>query len=612
MRNNNRITAVSASISALLTLLPIAALAEQTQAIQNNLESSPLIVTATRTASNVDQVLATSIVIDRKEILESQALTIADVLRNQTSINVASNGGPGQTSSIFIRGAESDHTLIMIDGVKMNPGTIGVAAIQNIPLNMVDRIEVIMGPRSTLYGSDALGGVIQIFTRKGETTEAGWRFGSYNTQELSASYHLKKGGVRMGIDLSGARTDGIPARSDTTEDSPYTNDSINLKLGNTFGNTELDFQFLGSNGRTDYYDFVLTPVAQDYTNTTSSLNARINATDNWVSKLLLSYFEDDIQQRQSADYLKTTRYELDWQNDIVIGSANLVTAGIQTYRENAQSLSFGSGFDEDTDTVGLYVQDQFESGANQLTAGLRYTDLSSFDGKTTGELSYGYQASKQAKLIASYATGFRAPGSTDRFGFGGNPYLVPETSQSIELSARFNPSSVHRTRISVFHNDIDNLINYVDPDGFNGALPGRNENIDKTRTRGVELAYSFRKGAYVVDAGATLQNPEDLTTNKQLARRAKEKYNLTGRYIGSDYSVSAELTYTGERPDSAYSDIILDAFTLLNLSATKSFNDRINLGLRLENITDEDYQLADGFNTPGRSAFFDIRYMNRR
>jgi vitamin B12 transporter len=477
---------------------------------------------------------------------------------------------------------------------------------------MVDRIEVIMGPRSTLYGSDALGGVIQIFTRKGETTEAGWRFGSYNTQELSASYHLKKGGVRMGIDLSGARTDGIPARSDTTEDSPYTNDSINLKLGNTFGNTELDFQFLGSNGRTDYYDFVLTPVAQDYTNTTSSLNARINATDNWVSKLLLSYFEDDIQQRQSADYLKTTRYELDWQNDIVIGSANLVTAGIQTYRENAQSLSFGSGFDEDTDTVGLYVQDQFESGANQLTAGLRYTDLSSFDGKTTGELSYGYQASKQAKLIASYATGFRAPGSTDRFGFGGNPYLVPETSQSIELSARFNPSSVHRTRISVFQNDIDNLINYVDPDGFNGALPGRNENIDKTRTRGVELAYSFRKGAYVVDAGATLQNPEDLTTNKQLARRAKEKYNLTGRYIGSDYSVSAELTYTGERPDSAYSDIILDAFTLLNLSATKSFNDRINLGLRLENITDEDYQLADGFNTPGRSAFFDIRYMNRR
>ena len=575
---NPRITVVNASIPALLFLLPIASHAEQNPAPQNNPDVRPVIVTATRTATSVDQVLATNTVINRKEILESQALTIADVLRSQTSIDVASNGGPGQTSSIFIRGAESDHTLIMVDGVKMNPGTIGVAAIQNIPLNMVDRIEIIMGPRSTLYGSDALGGVIQIFTRRGETSEAGWRFGSYNTQELSASYHLKKGDVRMGVDLSGARTDGFPARSESTDDSPYKNNSINLKLGNTFRKTALDFQFLGSSGRTDYFDFMLTPVAQDYTNTTTSVTTRVEATDNWVSKLQLSYFGDDIQQIQSADYLKTTRYELDWQNDIVVGSANLVTAGIQTYRENAQSLSYGSGFDEDTDTIGLYVQDQFESGANQLTAGLRYTDLSTFEGKTTGELSYGYQASQATKLIASYATGFRAPGSTDRFGFGGNTDLAPETSQSIELSARFNPSSVHHTRISIFQNDIDNLINYVDPDGFNGALPGRNENIDKTRTRGIELTYSFRKGAYVVDAGATLQNPEDLTTNTQLARRAKQKYNLTGRYVGSDYSLSAELMYNGERPDSAYSDIILDAYTLLNLSATKSFSDRIHLG----------------------------------
>jgi len=611
MHNKIRTAALAAPIAFLLSLSPVVSLAEQNRENKNDPENNPVIVTATRTANSVDQVLATSTVIERKEILESQALTVADVLRTKAGIDVASNGGPGQTSSVFIRGAESDHTLIMIDGVKMNPGTIGVSAIQNIPLNMIDRIEVIMGPRSTLYGSDALGGVIQIFTRQGKTAEAGWKFGSFNTQELSASYHRKDGNIRLGIDLSAARTDGFPARTETTDDSPYKNDSLNLKLGNTFGNTDLDFQFLGSRGRTDYYDFVLTPVAQDYTNASSSLNAKINAMDNWVSKLLLSYFKDDIQQRQSTDYLKTTRYELDWQNDIVIGTSNLVTAGIQTYWENAKSLSFGSGFDEDTETVGLYVQDQFESGANQLTAGLRYTDHSSFDGKTTGELSYGYQASNATKLIASYATGFRAPGSTDRFGFGGNPDLDPETSKSIELSARFNPSSIHRTRVSVFQNEIDNLINYVDPDGFNGALPGRNENIDKTRTRGIELTYLFRKGPYVIDAGVTLQDPKDLTTGQQLARRAKEKYSITGRYVGNDYSTSAELTYTGERPDSAYSNIILDAYTLLNLSATKSFSNRIHLGLRLVNITDEDYQLADGFNTAGRSAFFDIRYMNK-
>ena len=160
--------------------------------------------------------------------------------------------------------------------------------------------------------------------------------------------------------------------------------------------------------------------------------------------------------------------------------------------------------------------------------------------------------------------------------------------------------------------EIDNLISFVDPDGFNGPAPGQNENIDETRTRGIELTYGFRRGPYVIDAGLTYQDPRDLTTDKQLARRAKEKYSLTGRYVGSDYSASAELSYTGERPDSAFSDIILDAYTLLNLSATKTFGKVINIALRLENITNEDYQLADGFNTAGRSAFFNIRYINRR
>ncbi|NOY17560.1 MAG: TonB-dependent receptor [Gammaproteobacteria bacterium] len=611
MQNNTRIAAIAASLSTLLVVLPTASLADQVQAAADDISDNKVIVTATRTANNVDQVLATSMLITRKEIQESQSLTVADILRTRTGIDIASNGGPGQTTSVFIRGAESDHTLIMIDGVKMNPGTIGVASIQNIPLNMVERIEIIMGPRSTLYGSDALGGVIQIFTRRGETAEAGWRFGSFNTQELSASYHRRDGNRRMGIDLSSMRTDGFPARMGANDDSPYKNDSINLKLGSTFGSTDLDFQVLKSRGRTDYYDFFLTPVAQDYSNTVSSLIAKIKASETWISKIKVSFFEDEIKQRQSMDFLKTRRYELDWQNDIAIGSANLLTAGVQAYQENAQSLSFGRGFDEDTDTVGLYVQDQFESGTNQLTAGLRYTDHSSFDGKTTGELSYGYQANQATKLIASFATGFRAPGSTDRFGFGGNPDLKPETSQNLELSARFNPSSVHRGRISLYQNEIDNLINYVDPDGFGGPVPGRNENIDKTRTRGIELSYSFNKGPYVVDAGVTYQDPKDLSTGRQLARRAKEKYNLIGRYVGSDYSASAELSFTGERPDSAFSNVVLDAYTLLNLSARKSFSKLINVGIRLENITDEDYQLADGFNTAGRAVFLDLRYTNR-
>ena len=593
--------AIAASLS--ITLLAIPATSQATD--------EPIVVTATRTPVSVEKSLVSTVLISRDDIEKSQAPYVTDLLRSVAGVEIASNGGPGQTTSIFIRGAESDHTLILVDGVKLNPGTIGVAAIQNMPVDMIERIEISMGPRSTLYGSDAIGGIIHIITRKGELAEVGWRFGSYDTQQLSGSLHGKPNSIRYGIDLSGTRSDGFPARVEGTEDSPYSNESMNLKLGSRFGNTDVDAGYWYSSGTTDYYDFTLTPVDQDYRNSIASLTAVTQANSSWVSNLRYSFFEDKIEQNQVDDFLQTKRHEIDWQNDVVINEQNLVTAGLQLYRENAQSLSFGSGFDEDTDSFELYAQDQFETGRHQLQAGLHYTDHSSFSSHTTGDLNYGLQASDAIRLVGNLASGFRAPSSTDRFGFGGNPELDPETSVYAELTGRFTPSQAHRGHVTFFQNEIDDLISFVDPDGFNGPIPGRNENIDETRTRGIDLGYAFRMNAFEIDAGVIYQDPKDLTTGKQLPRRAKQKATLAGRYVGSDYSLSAEAIYTGERPDSAYSDIVLDSYTLLNLSGTKTIAKQINLGIRFENITDEEYQLADGFNTAGRSVYFDIRYQNR-
>lgn len=576
------------------------------------LGAEPIVVTATRTPQNVEKSLVSTAVITREDIQNSHAPSVADLLHSVAGVEVSSYGGPGQTTSIFIRGAESDHTLVMVDGVRLNPATIGTAAIQNIPVDMIERIEISMGPRSTLYGSDAIGGVIQIFTRKGELTEAGWRFGSYDTHQVSGSLHGKTDALRYGIDLAGTRSDGFPARAEGPEDSPYRNDSINLKLGSQLGITAVDVGYWNSSGTTDYYDFQLTPVNQDYRNSIASLAAVTQAGSRWVSNLKYSYFEDRIEQNQSEDYLQTKRHEIDWQNDIDLNERNLVTAGLQVYRENARSLSFGSGFDEDIDSFEAYAQDQFESGPHQLQAGLHYTDHSAFNGKTTGELNYGFQATDAIRLIGNISSGFRAPSSTDRFGYGGNPELEPETSVYAELTGRYHPSPVHRTHLTLFQNDIDNLISFVDPDGFDGPIPGRNENIDKTRTRGIDLGYALRLNGFELDAGMVYQEPEDRATGKQLPRRAKRKYTLAGRYHGSDYNLSAEAIYTGRRPDSAYSDVVLDAYTLLNLSGTKTIARRIQLGIRFENVTDEKYQLADGFNTAGRSVFFDIRYRDRR
>ena len=299
--------AIAAAISTSLSAISSAAAAEE-----------PIVVTATRTPVNVERTLVSTVLISRDDIEKSQAPFVTDLLRSVAGVEMSTNGGPGQTTSIFLRGAESDHTLILVDGVKLNPGTIGVAALQNMPVDMIERIEISMGPRSTLYGSDAIGGVIQIITRKGELAEAGWRFGSYNTHQLSGSLHGKTDAVRYGIDLSGTRSDGFPARSEATEDSPYSNNSANLKLGSTFGNTDLDAGYWYSSGTTDYYDFLLTPVDQDYRNSIASLTAVTQASSRWVSNLRSSFFEDQIEQNQSDEYLQSKRHEIDWKNDVVL------------------------------------------------------------------------------------------------------------------------------------------------------------------------------------------------------------------------------------------------------------------------------------------------------
>jgi len=573
--------------------------------------ADPIVVTATRTPVGLDDTLVSTTVIERAEIEQSQAVDVIDLLRRTTGVETAVNGGPGQTASVFLRGAESDHTLVLIDGVKMNPGTLGVAAIQNIPVSMIERIEVTKGPRATLYGSDAIGGVIQIFTRRESAAEAAVRFGSHDTRDLSLNLHRRDGDTRFGVDLAWQSSDGFPARSDAMEDSPWKNGSVNLYGGTETLGTRWTLQHLQSEGRTDYYDFLLTPVDQDFRNAVSSLKAENEFGENWFSRLTLSHFVDEIDQNQSDDYLETRRDVLDWQNDVALGDIHLLTAGLQLSREQADAVTFGTAYADDSDSNEIYLQDQVQWSAHQLQAGVRVTDHSSFAAHTTGDLNYGYTLAERTLLSAALGTGFRAPSSTDRFGFGGNPELEPETSRYLELALQWTGDG-QRLRAGLFENEIDDLINFVDPDGFDGPLPGRNENIDATRTRGLELTYLLTRGPWRLDAGLLLQDPEDLASGRQLPRRAKQRGNLSGHYIGTAYDFGIELEYVGERPDSFYSDELLEAYTLVDLTAARRIAEVLQAGLRLHNLSDEDYQLAAGYNTAGRSLYFTLRYQPAR
>lgn len=579
-------------------LVPHLALADTPESAEE------IVVTATRTAQIADETMASVIVITREQIERSQAIDVAELLKFHAGLDVGRNGGPGQTTSIFIRGTESNHTLVMVDGIKMNPGTIGGAALQNIDPEMIERIEIVKGPRSSLYGSEAIGGVIQIFTRK---AKAGTRFnasastGSYQTSKASAGWSTGTGSWKAGLNLSGFTTDGFPAHTALSENTGNQNASVNAFLHTNIAGVDAELRTWQSKGNTQYYNFSPTPADQDSLNSTSSLNLKKSFNDRYTSTLRIGEARDFIDQNQSADFAHTRRHSADWQNDMIVGKSGLLTAGLYLSKEYTDADSFGTSFNEEIDDTAAYAQYQFDRDRQQYLIGGRYTQNSAFGGHPTGNFSYGYRLSRKMRVFAAIGSAFRAPDSTDRFGFGGNPALEPETSQNLELGTRYRISSKSSVKAAAFYNRIDNLIVY-------DTGTSQNQNIDLAVIPGIEVEYSRTYQQLDFQVSGILQDPINTTTGKQLARRAKQSLTLSATYKRPVYQLGFDLLASGDRPDSDFNSIVNPAYVLINAHASYQLSRRWALQGRLENLFDTDYVLANGYNTPGRSIYIQLRY----
>jgi len=568
-------------------------------------QTDPVIVTATRTAQIADESVAPVIVIDRQTLEQNPGADVADILRMYAGIEIGRNGGPGQTTSVFIRGAESNHTLVMIDGVKINPGTLGVAALQNIDLSMIDHIEVVKGPRSTLYGSEAIGGVINIITKRRKTDGSDFSAavggGSYNTREmrLAADNHVDDRGA--GIEISGIKSDGFPTKAVSNIDRGYDNLNVHVYGSKHMGDTDYTVSHWQSSGNTQYLDFFNLPVDQDFQNTSTAVTAKTTMGASWFSTLKLSHISDKIDQNQSSDFVHTSRYALDWQNDVQWNPQNLLTAGLYRSQENTIASVYGTGFDIDTYVNAVFAQNVRTTSRTTLITGLRYTKHQFFGDKTTWNVEYGINLGSAFRLTLASNSGFRAPDSTDLYGSIGNPNLKPEESQNSEFGLRYRPNKTQRVSLNIFRNKITNLIQ---PNaGFTSM-----ENIGQATITGSELVYEFLGQHWSARAGVTVQNPRDDVSDTQLSRRSKKLYDLMVKYSGNNYGIGISAHYSGDRPDSPYSTLVLDPYTLVTLHADYRFTQSLSLNLRIENLTDEDYQLAYGYNTPGRSAYAELRY----
>ncbi|MGQ0429853.1 MAG: TonB-dependent receptor domain-containing protein [Gammaproteobacteria bacterium] len=569
----------------------------------------PVTVTATRTEVPASRALASVDIIAREEIERLPAADLGDVLRLRAGVEVARLGGAGQQTSLFLRGTESNHVLVLVDGLRINPGTIGSASIQNIAPELVERVEIVKGPRSALYGSDAMGGVINVITRQGKGAGARVQasFGRYDT--MNASLNAGFGGELVEGSIGAAWQDsaGFPTRTGDDVDRGYEHRSFTAALSAVAGPAELSLRAWHAAGTSEYSDFFITPVDQDFENSAFAAGAAFAPTGAWHSRLTFGHALDEIEQNQSPDFLRTRRWTLDWQNDVAWADRHRLTTGVLWQDEDADAESFGLPYEAATATRQFYLQDQFEAGRHRFLLAGAWTDHETFGGHATWNAEYGLAASDRALLTFAAGTAFRAPDATDLYGFGGNLRLTPEESESIEIGWRMLLGGRQSVSVTLFRNDIDQLIQFVvtNPDTFEGE----NRNVERARIEGAEFSWRYDGEAWSARAGATLQDPRDEVTDARLLRRARENltFALARRFGG--HEVALDLLYAGERRDFGFPDpVSMPAYWLANLSARAALGEHWTILARAENLFDEDYELARGFNTMGRSLFMALRH----
>lgn len=559
-----------------------------------------IIVTATRTEIPLEQATVPVRVITRDDIELSLATDLAELLRFEAGIDIGRNGGPGQATSMFLRGTESNHALVLIDGVRMNPGTLGGAAIQHISPEIIERVEIVKGARSALFGTDAIGGVINIITRRAEETsvEAGAGAGSFDSRSAFASAGTRSENSQYGLTVDWQDSAGYPPRVESDIDRGYENVSLNAYATRDIGRGEIGLRHWRAEGVVEYLDFFLTPVDQDFLNSTTAFEFDTQIGERGTSKFIAAYMQDEIQQNQSEDFVESDRLSVDWQYTHAF-SAHTVTGGLYAMTETARTLSFGSGFDEDTRVRAVFVQDQWTRNRHRAFVALRLTDHESFGNQTTYNAEYAYELSDAWTLHGGLGRAFRAPDATDRFGFGGNPDLDPELADEYQLGLRYKPGGRHSVEFELYANDIEDLIEF---DFVTFTLV----NIDTAEIRGAQLGYEYRADTFTVRTELLRQRADNKTTGERLLRRAEESLTLSYAQNIGDHRLGVSVLASGDRVD--FGGVRLAGYVIANLTGQLTLSKAWQLNARIENVFDVEYQTAANFRMPERSAFIELKY----
>lgn len=590
----------------------------------------PVVITATRAAQPLALLSADVVLIDSARIRASSATTLEDLLQQQAGLQLSRNGAPGQSASVLIRGAGASSTVVLIDGVRVGSATLGQTALESISLAQIDRIEILRGPASSLYGADAVGGVVQVFTRRGAATsrlDARVAAGGYGSRqaELSAS----GGGERFdyAIGLSHERSAGVSALRPNDVFGNYNPDRDGFRRnawqvsggfrplsGHRLGVTAMQTD---NNAQYDASEFAPPTFAQDPSpDFRSRVRARLYAIDYqaqlgpaWNSSLKLARHEDDsLAGGNVVDRFRTRRNQATWQNVLDLATGQEVVVALERLVETVDGTPFVNALERSNNAVVVGYSGRF--GRQSLQADLRHDDNSIHGGVTTGRVGYSLAFAEGWRARALAGTSFRAPTFNDLFYPGyGVVTIEPERGRSVELGLNWSHQR-SQAAFTVYRNRVSKLIAYEPDRSFCPPAPaydfGCARNINEAVLKGANLTAAHAVGAWTVRASLDWLDATDARTGVRLNRRAAHQESLSVDHgLGGPLELGATVLVLGARPDGGAQ---LASETTVDLRARWRVAPHWQLEAKLLNAGDRDLQPVRDYQGLGRQAWIGLRY----
>ncbi|RKG53029.1 TonB-dependent receptor [Acinetobacter cumulans] len=554
-----------------------------------------IVVTATRSAEKLENVPARISIIEPATIAQSPISQMSDLLRNDASINMVQNGGLGQVASIFVRGTESDHTLVLRDGVRLNSATSGMAPLQFLDTTDIQQIEVLKGPASVLYGSDAIGGVVQIISKTPteNTAFASTEVGEHKTYKSIIGADAAKNGYYAQIRGQRLESDATKVFDlDELSTASYDQKGWSAKVGSKQENHAYSLDYSHNDGRSfyvscsnedkDYNCLNYSNVAQDFNNEMINLRGEVRLLPTLELHALLSQFKDELDQVTTTDFTHNKTQEAEIYSKLELTPKQTLLSGITHRKISGDIVSYGTAYQDDSRSTGYYVQHQYHQDGLNTQLGIRLEDDAKYGSHTIGQAAIRLQALPLTSVYANIGTAFKSPTLDERYNsWSGNPNLKPEESISYEIGVDQKLNHGLSTGLSLYHTKVDHLI----VNGPNYTL----ENLNTAVYQGMETYLQWQNGGWSSKLSYHYVKAQDDEKKQDLQRRPRQNLSLTTGWSNDMYGMNATLNAKSDAVDYQARN---PGYATIDMSAFWNINPNLKVFTNLQNIGDVEYKTS--------------------